>query len=528
MAAGAPLSASLLQDGAGLDDGRVRRKLLLSHAITRLGTQGWLFIAPLVLTRFTPGSIAGPAVWGLVSMLATAFLGPRLGRWADRTGRNVVVTYGVLLQFAAVAGATAVIVQALAKSSARDGVGNNWLAVSLFTVFGIVEKLGTLLSDVSVKREWAPQLFSAEQQQSVNSAMSQIDLTTEVVGPFLAGLLITAGNFLSDYVPSFLDATDIGFVATGVLNACSFWPQLALLRSIYSSHQQFLQPVAPAKVQQRKGPVPPEGSWGIWWSHPAGLQFLSCSYALLYLTVLSPHGALLTAFLQLGQVPSWQLSLVRGAGALLGIVGTMARPVMGRCLGDRSADALSVCWLAAWMLIALLSFESASVGRVQGVSFSLVLFMASVCLGRPGLYSFELGVLNMEQQLVDRRHRSAIGAVDTALTSLATVVMYGSGMYWSDVADFGLLVQGSSFFVGCGALTYLAWTVLFKSKMHRHVNEEEGHGHGHSHSHGHSHESSDHLHHDHTLQMQEEIAIHDDGSLSHEHIIYDPSACAVL
>ncbi|CAK9099459.1 unnamed protein product [Durusdinium trenchii] len=40
-----------------------------------LATQGWLFIAPLVLVRFTPGRLIGPAVWGLVTML-----GPAVGR----------------------------------------------------------------------------------------------------------------------------------------------------------------------------------------------------------------------------------------------------------------------------------------------------------------------------------------------------------------------------------------------------------------------------------------------------------------
>jgi len=532
-AAGAePLVAPLLPPGsppAALSDNDVRRRLLVSHAITRLGTQGWLFIAPLVLTRFTPNSILGPAVWGIVTMLATSFLGPHLGKWADRTNRNRVVSCGVFLQFVAVVGATIVIVVAL-EGGAEE---SKWLAVALFTLFGIVEKFGTLLSDVSVKREWAPQLFNGEQLQQVNSEMSQIDLTSEVVGPFIAGLLISFGGSVAGLLPGFAKSTDFGFVATGVLNAISFWPQLTLLRSIYCSRTERLQPVPAEQLQARKGPVPPEGAWSTWFSHPGGLQFLSSSYALLYLTVLSPHGALLTAFLQLCFVPSWQLSLLRGAGALLGILGTMARPILGRLFGDRCADGLSVCWLAAWTIVALLAFQAAAGGdtgaALQGVSAPLVVFMAAVCVGRPGLYSFELGVLNQEQDLVDRRHRSAVGAVDTALTSMATVVMYGSGMYWNSAPQFGLLVTGSSFFVACGAATYLAWVGLYKSVKHRHVTEEEaGHGHSHDHSNGHGHGHEEHMHHPHTLQMEEMKHLHEDGSFLHEHIIYDPANCVIL
>merc|ERR1719480_388195 len=109
------------------------------------------------------------------------------------------------------------------------------------------------------------------------------------------------------------------------------------------------------------------------------------------------------------------------------------------------------------MIVAMLSFVVSSMKSAQAVSPMLFGFMAAVCLGRPGLYSFELGVLNQEQELVDKRHRSLVGAVDNALTSLATVVMYGSGMYWNSTEQFGMLVKCSAFFVASGAVTYLIW-----------------------------------------------------------------------
>jgi len=106
--------------------------------------------------------------------------------------------------------------------------------------------------------------------------------------------------------------------------------------------------------------------------------------------------------------------------------------------------------------------------------------------------------------------------------------MYGSGMYWSGVAQFGLLVAGSSFFVACGAATYLAWTGLYKSVRHRHFEEEGEAGHGHCHEEGHSHGHEEHVHHEHTLQMEEMKDAHEDGTFLHEHIIYDPADCAIL
>ncbi|CAK0846552.1 unnamed protein product [Prorocentrum cordatum] len=219
---------------------------------------------------------------------------------------------------------------------------------------------------------------------------------------------------------------------------------------------------------------------------------------------------------------------MRGAGALLGILGTVCRDPLARKLGDRVANSLSVCWLAAFMLTAMLSFRAAAgpsgAPEPDGLTVPLLVFMAAVCLGRPGLYAFELGVLNQEQELVDRQHTTAIGAVDQAVLSLATLAMYGSGMCFSRPDQFVLLVESSAFFVSCGAAAYIAWTVFYKSKRHRHL--EDDHGHEDGHSHGHGHDLDDHSHHVHTTQMEDQKEAHQDGGYMHEHIIYEPSVCA--
>lgn len=449
----------------------IYRELLTSHLITRLATQGWLFITPLVLIRFTGGHLIGAAVWGLTTMLATAMLNPGLGAWADQTDRCLVVTLGVAAQAVAVLGATAVLAFAL-----QDSAENNWLALFAFIGFSVVEKLGVTLSDVAVKREWAPRLFAGERLKRTNSMMSQIDLISETVGPFVAGLLITPSLGL-------LPSEVVGFLAVGFLNVLSFPPQLLLLRRIYAARKHQLQPLNAAEVQRKANPLTPKGgAWSAWFHHPSGIQFLGISYSVLYLTVLSPHGAFLTAHLAQRQVPLYQLSLLRGAGALCGISGLLAHPPAVQLVGHRSADGVFVVWLAAFSVFALLAFDQAP---DSGLTLPLLIFMVSVCLAREGLYGFELGVLNTEQELSDARHRSAIGAVDSALTSLATLVMYASGLVWGRPDDFGFLVCCSTVFVSSGAVIYLTWMLLYHSHRHRHdevhCHEDGQDGHGHSH-----------------------------------------------
>ena len=482
----------------------IYRELLTSHLITRLATQGWLFITPLVLIRFTGGHLIGAAVWGLTTMLATAMLNPGLGAWADQTDRCLVVTLGVAAQAVAVLGATVVLALAL-----QDSAENNWLALFAFIGFSVVEKLGVTLSDVAVKREWAPRLFAGERLKRTNSMMSQIDLISETLGPFIAGLLITPSLGL-------LPSEVVGFLAVGFLNVLSFPPQLLLLRRIYAARKHQLQPLNAAEVQRKANPLTPKGgAWSAWFHHPSGIQFLGISYSVLYLTVLSPHGAFLTAHLAQRQVPLYQLSLLRGAGALCGISGLLAHPPAVQLVGHRSADGVFVVWLAAFSVFASLAFDQAP---DSGLTLPLLIFMVSVCLARPGLYGFELGVLNTEQELSDARHRSAIGAVDSALTSLATLVMYASGLVWGRPDDFGFLVCCSTVFVSSGAVIYLTWMLLYHSHRHRHDEVhcyEDGQD-----GHGHSHPDEKHTH---TLQQEEALT---DGW--HEHIhFHRPNMCAV-
>eukprot|EP00427_Karlodinium_veneficum_P017787 CAMPEP_0169147260 /NCGR_PEP_ID=MMETSP1015-20121227/48110_1 /TAXON_ID=342587 /ORGANISM="Karlodinium micrum, Strain CCMP2283" /LENGTH=155 /DNA_ID=CAMNT_0009215425 /DNA_START=129 /DNA_END=596 /DNA_ORIENTATION=+ len=132
----------------------------------------------------------GSGYYGLGDVSRTA---TRKLSWADRSNRKLVVTLGVATQCIAVLGSTAVLIYASAQQ--REDQQINVFGVVAFTAFGVLEKLGTQLSDVSVKREWTPQLFKDDDaRRHVNTRMSQIDLSTEVVGPFIAGIFISSSG----------------------------------------------------------------------------------------------------------------------------------------------------------------------------------------------------------------------------------------------------------------------------------------------------------------------------------------------
>lgn len=201
-------------------------------------------------------------------------------------------------------------------------------------------------------------------------------------------------------------------------------------------------------------------------------------------------------------------SLFRGAGALLGVLGVVAHPVLARAFG-RMADALSATWLASFTLVAVASFwclaPFATRDSGRGIGAAMSAFMLAVCFARPGLYAFELGILNRSQELADARHRSAIGTVDAALTSVGTLVPYSSGLILHRPEEFYILVSCSAFFVCLGAVTYWMWMLLFRFIRHRHTLQGSKENHRH------------------TLQQEEAL---EDGW--HEHFHYQPpSFCTV-
>ena len=195
-------------------------------------------------------------------------------------------------------------------------------------------------------------------------------------------------------------------------------------------------------------------------------------------------------------------SLFRGAGALLGVFGVVAHPVLVRAVG-RLADALSATWLASFTLVALASFwclaPFATQDAGRSISATMLVFMLAVCFARPGLYAFELGILNRSQELADARHRSAIGTVDASLTSVGTLVAYSSGLILDRPEEFYILVSCSAFFVCLGAVTYWMWMLLFRFVPHRHTLQAS---------------KKNHMH---TLQQEEAL---EDGW--HEHFHYQP------
>ena len=155
------------------------------------------------------------------------------------------------------------------------------------------------------------------------------------------------------------------------------------------------------------------------------------SYALLYFTVLSPHGVVLTAYLQTRQISPPALAAFRAAGALSGVAGMGAFRLLSDRLGLRRLATLHLWLLALAVFAASLSFYATQ--STDGLSSPMLAFLGLVVISRFGLYGFDLAVLQLQQIHVDETHRNSVGAVESSLCSLGTATLFVATLVTSTV-----------------------------------------------------------------------------------------------
>lgn len=501
--------------------------LLVSHAFTKFGSKGWEFATPLLLLQFSPdGSLFAPTAFGLSITVIKLCVGPAIGRCIDAADRMHIVRLGVGLQVVGVLCALGVLglLWLLAPPSSDAAIMPLALLIAMIAC-GTAEMLGALISSVAVKKDWVPAIWTPDDPAlaAVNANMANIDLIAEIVGPLAAGLVM---QLLGD---------TLGFVAIGITNAITFGIELQLLNIVYRSNSplQRPKPVADAASESKFcGRV--LSAWPIFLQHPSGIPLLviSCAsqrhvhprsalpsvpaahdirahvlhrYALLYFTVLSPHGVILTAYLQTQDLSPVALSAFRAAGALAGVGGMRAFKVFSGPLGLRRV-ATAHLWLLA-VVVALAAFSFNATHAADGLSMPMITFLSMVVVSRFGcavstpqhprplplpmiatrcharrLYGFDLAVLQLQQVMVDEAHRGAVGAIESSLCSLGTGSLLLATLLTStgSAQSFDGLVYVSAGCVGSAAVTYTCWVALFREHAHSHPLFDESSVHKHT------------------------------------------------
>ncbi|KAK5583012.1 hypothetical protein RB653_004602 [Dictyostelium firmibasis] len=486
--------------------------IMISHLITRMGDKSWAFIIPLFLITLSPNSLIPVSVFGLSQYLFRLLFGPTVGKMTDKYKKVQIIKLGIFSQAFAI-GLSSIILFFLFKhvgvienstsststspslsSSSTSSMSkesktlfSSDLSIFLFIILLLLSSfhsLATQMMDISVERKWTPSIVKRDSKLTkVNTRMRQIDLGTEMLAPFLAGL-----------VAQLCGAS--AFIWIGVFNFISFFPQYILLKIVYDrvsvlnlkiddeglidfkdgkdlstfiygdkydehgedsnlkskkSFKEFLMGEWNPFTNIIKG-------WIVFQRQSVFLVILA--YCLLWFTILSPHDSILTAYLSNKGYSYIELSVFRGLGAIFGLGSTLVynRLLKSKSIFKNNMNKLSLFYIleeGAFVLVSGLFFASSSSNLLKYI------FMASIILSRCGLYGFEITEIHYVQRLVHHSERGLVSGVESSLCSLAVLIMFVISSSIQSTNNFFILIWVSISFVLAGGLSFFIWFLKY-------------------------------------------------------------------
>lgn len=411
-------------------------KILLSRFLTRFGDQAWDFAIPLVLISLFPGQLQNVAGYYLISKVAQFFINPIVLRWIDHLSRDKVYQLGIGSQTLSVL-VTWLVILFYGHDLKMSHDLFFWTVYLTLAIMGVIGSLGATLMEVSVGYDLAADQIHKDELSVFNSRLKRIDLFTEVTAPILAGLLLM--------IPQH-DGLSIGFSVIALLNFITFVPEYLLLSSVTGKHKT----KSPQFEGFQMNPVQ-EFKMGFQYFKENSYVVPMLAYAFLWLSVLSPHGVLLSGYLKdSAQISELQISIFRGFGAFFGMIPTFLFPVLSKKFGLIKTSKILLGFQAICVVIAAVSFQ-------HGGAQSLIIFLVMILFSRIGLYGFSIAESEARQLYIPANLRGRINGVGVSMTSFATLILFGIGTLLPQSNNFSILIWISTISVLIGYFVLLKW-----------------------------------------------------------------------
>ncbi|MBC7532522.1 MAG: ABC transporter substrate-binding protein [Oligoflexus sp.] len=421
----------------------LERPILLSRLLTRSGDQAWNFAVPIVLIQLFAKNPQPALIYFFVVLLCGILLTPHVGRFIDSMPRFRLIKLGITIQAISITLSLLVVAGMHAY-----GIGDMQplsfgviQSLGLLVICGLGANIGSTIMDISVASDMVPTVISKDRMGPFNSKFRQVDLLTEVTSPLVAGLLLTL-------TPE--SYWLLGFTIVWLWNLMSFAPEYFLLRSVFRLSPELQEP------KRKDLSLAHESIWkklisGLPEFRRQNIFIAMIAYSILWVSVLSPHGVLLTAFLKNGwKLPEVLIGGFRGLGALFGLVATLLYPKVLAKFGllKTSRMFLLVQLMAVVLAVSAFHFDALP---------AHILFLIFILFSRIGLYGFSLGEGQMRQICIAEAFRGRVNGAASAMNSVATLMLFGFGAIFSEPRFFFILVYLSGFAVLTAATLLCFW-----------------------------------------------------------------------
>lgn len=377
----------------------IKRRLYVSHFLSTWNSRVFEFGAVLFLARIFPGTLLPSSVYALVRAASAICFAPAVGRCVDRLDRLKTVRLSIIGQRGAVILSCLCFSALCTNVSDFPGFRPSLLATLVF--LACVEKLCSIMNLIAIERDWV--VVIAENSQCglevLNSQMRRIDLVCKLIGPLAIALVdgfsttiaiaiaIVAGmnapSALTEYfaiakiyymLPALRARPDVSNSPNSVPYAISEVPVkwhlgslcMAQIRSIYNAISSYTR-------------------------HPVFAP--SMALCLLYLTVLSFSGQMVTYLLSVG-FSSVQIGVLRTLSIAIEISATWLAPIAMNRVGPVRGG----LWFINWQILCIV----AALGFfwvIYKASIAALALVLGVITSRVGLWGFDLCVQNIIQEV---------------------------------------------------------------------------------------------------------------------------------
>lgn len=394
----------------------IKRRLYISHFLSTWNFRGFEFGAVLFLASIFPGTLAPLSIYALVRAASAILSASAVGHYIDSGERLKVIRDSIIFQRAAVV-ASCVIFWVMLTAKRLMPEWAIYLLLGIATFLACIEKCCTIMNTVSLERDWVVVIADRDEVvlRNINSQMRRIDLFCKLLSPLFVALL--------DGV-----STRVAVLVTFCVNIVSMLLEFFLIARVYKAVPAFADRSTQPELNEGNAQMNRKmGSWKLsamfhdlkmYSSQNAFLPSLSLS--ILYLTVLSFAGQMVTYLLAIGYTAS-VVALVRLASTVLELSATWIAPLLIQQIGPVRSG--------LWFL----SFQMICLGTAVAIFWATTVplwaasgLVGGVILSRVGLWGFDLSAQIIIQEEVEPQCRGAFSTTEAALQSFFELCAYAT------------------------------------------------------------------------------------------------------
>lgn len=415
----------------------ITRRLYVSHFLSTWNFRGFEFGSILFLATIYPGTLLPMSIYALVRAASVIILAPAIGRYVDNGDRLKVIRSSIVWQRGAVVASCVLFWVLLAKKASLP----TWSIVILLSAnifLACIEKLCAIMNTVSVERDWV--IVIADDNESalrqMNSQMRRIDLFCKLVSPLVIALINGFSTKVAILVTFGINSASVMVEYALIARVYKAVPSLAHRRALPSAESVGIESDGLANTPQPRSFIrsaaqqmmPLVENIRIYTSQDAFLPSLSLS--ILYLTVLSFAGQMVTYLLAVGYSPT-MVSLIRVVSTACEMSATWLAPWVMRRIGPVRSGIWFLSFQMACLGVAVLVFWTA-----QTPIWAASGLVGGTALSRIGLWGFDLSAQIIIQDEVEPQHRGVFSTTEAALQNFFELCAYASTIFFFQPADF--------------------------------------------------------------------------------------------